>query len=104
MQVKLDQPVSEPPSPRALSDVLAQSNGGDTAANLANNIHALRQEVARLKTQLDAGKAEHERKMAAYAKEEQEIREENLRLQRRLQLEMERREALCRHLSESESR
>lgn len=42
--------------------------------------------------------------MAAYAKEEQDIREENLRLQRRLQLEMERREALCRHLSESESR
>ena len=42
--------------------------------------------------------------MAAYAKEEKEIREENLRLQRRLQLEMERREALCRHLSESESR
>jgi hypothetical protein len=38
-----------------------------------------------------------------YAKEEKEIREENLRLQRRLQLEMERREALCRHLSESES-
>jgi len=103
LQVKLDQPVSEPPSPRALSDVLAASNGGDTAANLANNIHALRQEVARLKRQLDAGKAEHERKMAAYAKEEQEIREENLRLQRRLQLEMERREALCRHLSESES-
>merc|ERR1712088_645010 len=103
LQVKLDQPVSEPPSPRALSDVLAQSNGGDTAANLANNIHALRQEVARLKKQLDAGKAEHERKMAAYAKEEQDIREENLRLQRRLQLEMERREALCRHLSESES-
>jgi coiled-coil domain-containing protein 6 len=32
------------------------------------------------------------------------FREENLRLQRRLQLEMERREALCRHLSESESR
>ena len=60
--------------------------------------------MARLKRQLDAGKAEHERKMAAYAKEEQEIREENLRLQRRLQLEMERREALCRHLSESESR
>ena len=57
-----------------------------------------------LKRQLELGKAEHERKMAVYAKEEQEIREENLRLQRRLQLEMERREALCRHLSESESR
>lgn len=42
-------------------------------------------------------------KMAQYAQEERNIREENLRLQRRLQLEMERRENLCRHLSESES-
>lgn len=41
--------------------------------------------------------------MAQYAQEERHIREENLRLQRRLQLEMERRESLCRHLSESES-
>lgn len=45
-----------------------------------------------------------EEKMAHYAQEEKHIREENLRLQRRLQMEMERREALCRHLSESESR
>lgn len=41
--------------------------------------------------------------MAQFAMEERQIREENLRLQRRLQLEMERREQLCRHLSESES-
>merc|ERR1719219_698679 len=41
--------------------------------------------------------------MAEFVREEKEIKEENLRLQRRLQLEMERREALCRHLSESES-
>ncbi len=103
LQVKLDQPVSEPPSPRSLNDMSSASNG-DTAANLANNIHALRMEVARLKKQLEAGKAEHERQMAEFEKEEKEIKEENLRLQRRLQLEMERREALCRHLSESESR
>lgn len=38
-----------------------------------------------------------------YANEERLIREENLRLQRKLQMEVERREALCRHLSESES-
>ena len=41
--------------------------------------------------------------MAHYAQEERHIREENLRLQRKLQMEMERRESLCRHLSESES-
>jgi hypothetical protein len=44
-----------------------------------------------------------EEKMAHYAQEERHIREENLRLQRKLQMEMERRESLCRHLSESES-
>lgn len=43
-------------------------------------------------------------KMQRYVTEEKNIREENLRLQRKLQLEVERREALCRHLSESESR
>ena len=97
--------MSEPESPRTLNDYNnGQVTGADTAANLANNIRALRQECARLKQQLILGKQEHEQKMAAYAKEEREIREENLRLQRRLQLEMERREALCRHLSESESR
>ena len=42
-------------------------------------------------------------KMAHYAEDEKHIREENLRLQRKLQMEIERREALCRHLSESES-
>jgi coiled-coil domain-containing protein 6 len=42
--------------------------------------------------------------MERYVKEERQVREENLRLQRKLQLEVERREALCRHLSESESR
>lgn len=41
--------------------------------------------------------------MAHYAQEEKHILEENLRLQRKLQLEQERREQLCRHLSESES-
>ena len=44
-----------------------------------------------------------EEKMARYAHEEKQVREENLRLQRKLQLEIERREALCRTLSESES-
>jgi len=42
-------------------------------------------------------------KMAQYAEEERQIREENVRLQRKLQLEIDRREQLCRHLSESES-
>ncbi|XP_050391014.1 coiled-coil domain-containing protein 6 [Patella vulgata] len=96
LQEKLEQPVSAPPSPRDM-------NNGDTAHNLMQHIGNLRGEVSRLKGQLRAGQLEHEEKMAQYAQEERNIREENLRLQRRLQLEMERRENLCRHLSESES-
>ena len=42
--------------------------------------------------------------MQQYALEEKQIRDENVRLQRRLMMEKERREALCRNLSESESR
>ena len=98
LQVKLNQPISEPPSPRDI-----QNKNGDTAANLANNIHQLRQECAKLKNQLADEEMKHRQRMTEFEKEEKHIREENLRLQRKLQLEMERREALCRHLSESES-
>jgi len=102
LQIKLDQPVSAPPSPRDLS------NGDNapttsTPEQLTSHIQWLRNEVARLKHQLTSSLQEQEEKMAHYAQEEKHIREENLRLQRRLQMEMERREALCRHLSESES-
>jgi len=41
--------------------------------------------------------------MERYAEEERQIRQENLRLQRKLQMEIERREQMCRRLSESES-
>jgi len=98
LQAKMNLPVSEPPSPR---DV--HTKNGDTAANLANNIHQLRQECAKLKHQLADEELKHKQRMSEFEKEEKHIREENLRLQRKLQLEMERREALCRHLSESES-
>ncbi|KAL1420273.1 hypothetical protein MTO96_024490 [Rhipicephalus appendiculatus] len=53
--------------------------------------------------QLHDTQQEHNEKVAQFAQEERQIREENVRLQRKLQLEMDRREALCRHLSESES-
>ncbi|XP_018373228.1 PREDICTED: coiled-coil domain-containing protein 6 isoform X3 [Trachymyrmex cornetzi] len=97
LQIKLDQPVSDPTSPREI-------NNGDTATNLSTHIQTLRSEVARLKHTLLISQQEHTEKMKRYVNEEKQIREENLRLQRKLQLEVERREALCRHLSESESR
>jgi len=96
LQIKLDQPVSDPTSPRDM-------NNGDTASNLSTHIQTLRSEVARLRTQLLSSQQEHTQKMQRYVQEEKCIREENLRLQQKLQMEVERREALCRHLSESES-
>ncbi|CAB3369879.1 Hypothetical predicted protein [Cloeon dipterum] len=96
LQIKLDQPVSDPTSPRDI-------NNGDTAANLSSHIQTLRSEVVRLKNLLSVHQQDHAEKMHRYATEERNIREENLRLQRKLQLEVDRREALCRHLSESES-
>lgn len=96
LQEKLDQPVSAPPSPRDI-------NNGDLAANLTMHVQHLRNEVAKLKTQLLNAQQEHSEKMAQFAMEERHGREENIRLQRKLQMEVERREALCRHLSESES-
>lgn len=96
LQEKLEQPVSAPPSPRDI-------NKGDTAANLTLHVQHLRNEVAKLKMQLLNAQQEHSEKMAQFALEEKNVRDENIRLQRRLQMEVERREALCRHLSESES-
>lgn len=96
LQIKLDQPVSDPASPREISN-------GDTATNLSAHIQTLRSEVARLRQTLAISQQEHTQKMQRYVQEERNIKEENVRLQRKLQLEVERREALCRHLSESES-
>ena len=53
LQIKLDQPVSDPASPREISN-------GDTAANLSTHIQTLRSEVARLRNQLAI--AQQERK------------------------------------------
>jgi len=63
----------------------------------------LRREVERLKRELNHTQESHRQKMEEFIREEQDIRNENLRLQRKLQLEVDRREQLCRQLSESES-
>lgn len=96
LQIKLDQPVSDPTT---FKDI----NNGDTATNLSSHIQNLRSEVLRLRSNLMAAQKETNQKMQQFAQEEKTIREENLRLQQKLQAEVERRERLCRHLSESES-
>lgn len=100
LQIKLDEPVSDPTT---VNDIHKVTANGDTASNLSAHIQTLRSEVTRLRTNLTAAQKETCEKMQQFAQEEKCIREENLRLQRKLQLEVERREALCRHLSESES-
>ncbi|XP_069097063.1 coiled-coil domain-containing protein 6 isoform X2 [Pleurodeles waltl] len=97
LQEKLDQPVSAPPSPREISMEI------DSPENMMRHIRFLKNEVERLKKQLRTAQLQHTEKMAQYLEEERHMREENIRLQRKLQREMERREALCRQLSESES-
>ncbi|XP_026870209.2 coiled-coil domain-containing protein 6a isoform X1 [Electrophorus electricus] len=97
LQEKLDQPVSAPPSPREVSMEI------DSPENMMRHIRFLKSEVERLKRSLRTTELQHTEKRAQYIEEERQMREENLRLQRKLQREMERREALCRQLSESES-
>ncbi|XP_004525317.1 coiled-coil domain-containing protein 6 [Ceratitis capitata] len=98
LQIKLDEPVSDPTTPRDITNA-----NGDTASNLSAHIQTLRSEVLRLRSNLAAAQKEATKKLQQFAQEEKSIREENARLQRKLKLEVERREALCRHLSESES-
>ncbi|KAF0292349.1 Coiled-coil domain-containing protein 6 [Amphibalanus amphitrite] len=110
---------SEPPSPGTPATSTASATGGggggggggaeererdsSTAGDLSLYIQQLRREVLALKSQLQHSRREHSVKMAQYAQEERHVREENQRLTRRLQVEMDRRDTLCRHLSESES-
>lgn len=102
LQIKLDQPVSDPTTPRDITNN-AHANGGDTATSLSAHIQILRSEVLRYRSDLASAQKEATIKTQQYAQEEKSIREENARLQRKLKQEVERREALCRHLSESES-
>ncbi|KAJ8388225.1 hypothetical protein AAFF_G00135960 [Aldrovandia affinis] len=97
LQEKLDQPLSAPPSPRDISMEI------DSPENMMRHIRFLKNEVERLKKNLRITELQHTEKRAQYIEEERHMREENVRLQRKLQREMERREALCRQLSESES-
>lgn len=101
LQIKLDQPVSDPTSPKEINHRI--ENGNDTASQLTAHIQNLRSEVDQLRTNLAAAAKESQEKSQHFAQEEKCIRDENKRLQRKLQQEVERREALSRHLSESES-
>lgn len=98
LQEKLNQPVSAPPSPRQSG--LYESGASD---NLTAHVKYLKKEVDFLRRQLKIMQNERNSKVNLFINEEKNLREENARLHRQLLLETERREALSRQLSESES-
>jgi len=98
LQEKLNQPVSAPASPR--QSVTLESGPSD---NLTAHVKYLKKEVDYLRRQLKVMQNERNSKVHLYLSEERSLREENARLHRQLMLETERREALSRQLSESES-
>jgi coiled-coil domain-containing protein 6 len=93
LQIKLDQPVSDPvvvvdpTSPKEISQ-------NDTASQLTQHVQTLRSEVENLRRNLAAAEKESQDKTQHFAQEEKCIREENVRLQKKLQQEVERREAV----------
>lgn len=109
---------------RTTSQIPSSSSHPRLSLPNVDHIQQLRREVERLKRELNHTQEGHRQKMEQLLREEQEIRNENLRLQRKLQLEVsemkrnsslslslslslhlkvDRREQLCRQLSESES-
>ena len=98
LQEKLNQPVSAPPSPRQ-----SISYNGGNSDNLTAHVKYLKKEVDYLRKQLKTMQSERNYDVNLYMSEEKILREENARLHRQLLAETERREAMSRQLSESES-
>src|SRR5699024_5071492 len=67
-------------------------------AQLSAHVKELRSEVIKLRNRLQIAERENMEKMSLLEKDEREQREQNVRLRRKLQMEIERRERLCRHL------
>lgn len=97
LQTKLDQPDSATPSseciPSSSSDLSLFNRiplTTTTRLSLPNldHIQQLKKEVEKLKKELTQTQELHRQKMDELVKEEQDIRNENLRLQRKLQLEV----------------
>lgn len=65
---------------------------------LSAHVKELRSEVIKLRNRLQIAERENTEKMSVLERDEREQREQNVRLRRKLQMEIERRERLCRHL------
>lgn len=67
-------------------------------AQLSTHVRGLRNEVVKLRNRLAVAEREQSEKMANLERDEREQREQNIKLRKKLQIEIERRERLCRHL------
>ncbi|CAL8098191.1 unnamed protein product [Calicophoron daubneyi] len=112
--VSCPQPVKSPATPSASHKMVNPmeanylTHSTDLGVSLDSNIsvsyvNRLRDEVCRLRKLLEKHQEENAAKMPLYESEERSTIEENRRLRKMLQDEKERREALSRQLSESES-
>ena len=97
---RLEQPISG--LDKADSQPEHNSSSSPESAD-KRQVELLKSEVERMKYLLDSTERDHEEKMQLLILEEKQMKEENTRLRRRLQQEAERREEICRNLSESES-
>ena len=70
------------------NSVLSSSISNRLSLPNVDHIQQLKREVDKLKRELNHTQESHRQKMEQLVKEEQDIRNENLRLQRKLQLEV----------------
>ncbi|OQV19097.1 Coiled-coil domain-containing protein 6 [Hypsibius exemplaris] len=97
LQQRLEQPIA------GLDQSSAQPSKSSPESADQRQVELLKSEVDRMKYLLESTERDHTEKMDLLILEEKHMKEENTRLRRRLQQEAERREEICRNLSESES-
>ena len=106
LQVKLNENSSTPNAPNAAGAAPVETkrpvDKSDSSEKVASHVKSLKKEVDQLRNQLTQSSEQHTTQMKSMENEEKSLREENFRLQRKLNMEVERREALHRHLSESD--
>lgn len=109
MQQRLEQSGGQKSMAASMDTSSSQPDLAQVGAAIEPDSHEKRQiehwksEVEKMKYLLDSAERDHEEKMKILIMEEKHMKEENTRLRRRLQQEAERREEICRNLSESES-
>jgi len=104
LQVKLNETgPSTGTGPNSSQPVHRPVNKTDSSEKVASHARKLQQEVDQLRKKLAVSSEQHMTKWRSLENEEKTLREENVRLQRKLNMEVERREALHRQLSESET-